>query len=68
MLIIGISRLVDTLAHHSVSHLHEAGDVSALHVVDVAAGFSTVFNALFVDALHDVVKFSVNFLDRKSVV
>ena len=40
--------LDDSLAHHGIGHLHEAGDVSAFHVVDVAVRFSAVFHTLSV--------------------
>ena len=49
-----------TLLEHSLSDLHEAGDVSALHVVDGAVSLAAVLHALLVDALHDPVKLSVN--------
>ena len=51
-----------TLLEHSLSDLHEAGDVSALHVVDGAVGLSTELHALLVDVLHDPVEFLINFL------
>ena len=54
--------LDDTLLEHSLSDLHEAGDVSALHVVDGAVGLSTELHALLVDVLHDPVELLVNFL------
>ena len=34
--------LDDALTHHGMCHFHEAGDVGALHVVDVAL-FFTIF-------------------------
>ena len=37
------------LFHHGVGNLHEAGDVGAFHVVEVAVGFNAEGNALFVD-------------------
>ena len=56
--------LDDTLLEHSLSDLHEASDVSALHVVDSAVGLSTELHALLVDVLHDPVELLVNFLSR----
>ena len=55
-------RLDDTLLEHGLSHLHEAGDVGALHVVNMTVGLCTELNASLVDALHDVVQLIVNFL------
>lgn len=54
--------LDDALAHHCIGYFHEACDVCSLHVVDVAVGFSAVFNALGVDILHDRVETRVYFL------
>ena len=51
--------LNDTLSHHCLSHFHEAGDIRAFHVVDIVA-FTSMLNALVVDAAHDLVQFSVN--------
>ena len=50
------------LAHHGVGHLHEAGDVGALHVVDVAVGLASELDALLVDVAHDGVELLVHFL------
>lgn len=61
MLIFRIVRLVDTLAHHGVGNFHEAGDVCALHVVDISVGLCAVFHALSVDILHDFMEAAVNF-------
>ena len=44
-----------------MSHFHEAGDVSAFHVVDEAVGFAAVFETLSVDRSHDSVEFFVYF-------
>ena len=55
-------KLDDTLLEHGLSHLHEAGDVGALHVVNMTVGLCTELNASLVDALHDVVQLIVNFL------
>ena len=55
-------KLDDTLLEHGLSHLHEAGDVGALHVVNMTVGLCAELNASLVDALHDVVQLIVNFL------
>ena len=44
-----------------MGYLHEACDVGALHVVDVAVGLCAVFHTLLVDVVHDVVEFFVDF-------
>jgi len=54
--------LDDALSHHGVSYLHEAGDVGALHVVDVAVSLLAIFHAVLVDIVHDGVQTVVNFL------
>lgn len=36
----------DALTHHGVGNFHEAGDVGAFHVVDIAVGLRAVFEAL----------------------
>jgi len=41
--------LYETLLAHSVGYLDEAGDVGALHVVDVAILLGTILNAGSVD-------------------
>ena len=44
--------LVDkSLTHHGMSHLHEAGDIRSLHVVDVAIRFCPIFYALSMNCL-----------------
>ncbi len=48
------------LLHHCGRHLHEAGDVSALHVVQVAVGLLAVAHALLVDGGHDLVELRVD--------
>ena len=55
-------RLDDTLLEHGLSHLHEAGDVGALYIVNMTVRLCTELNASLVDALHDVVQLIVNFL------
>ncbi len=50
-----------TLSHHGVGNFHEAGDIGALHVVDIAVRFGAVLDALLVDFTHDSVEFLVNF-------
>ena len=52
--------LIDSLAHHSLSNFHEAGDVSALHVVDVSIGLFAVLDALLVNVAHDFMKFLIH--------
>lgn len=52
--------LNDALCHHRVGNLHEAGDISALHVVDIAVRLCTVLNTLLVDRVHDVVELLVH--------
>ncbi len=54
------SVLNDALFEHSGSDLHEAGDVGALHVVDVAVGLFAVLHASLVDGRHDEVELCVN--------
>ena len=51
--------LHNALRHHGVGNLHEAGDVSTLHVVDVAV-LLTILHALTVDVRHDAVQLFVN--------
>ena len=41
--------LYQTLLAHSIRNLDEAGDVSALHIVDIAILLGTVLNAGSVD-------------------
>ena len=41
--------LDDSLFEHSLSDLHEAGNISALHIVDAAVRLCTELNALLVD-------------------
>ena len=57
-------KLDDTLLEHSLSHLHEAGNVRTLNIVNMTVGLSTELNAGLVDALHDVVQLLVHFLGR----
>lgn len=52
----------DALTHHGVGHLHESGDVGALHVVDVSVGLGAVLDALGVDVAHYLVQAAVNLL------
>lgn len=54
--------LDDALCEHGVGNLHEAGDVGALHVVDVAIGLGAELDAVFVDVGHDGVQTVVHFL------
>ena len=54
--------LYDALSHHSVGYLHEASDVSAAYIVDVAVSTLAVLHALLVDRVHDVVELLVYFL------
>ena len=54
--------LDDTLLEHGLSHLHEAGDVGTLDIVNMTVRLCTELNASLVDALHDVVQLIVNFL------
>ena len=54
--------LYDALGHHGVGHLHEAGHVGTLHVVDVAVGLRTILHAVLVNVLHDVVQFGIHLL------
>ena len=49
------------LSHHGVGNLQEAGDVGALHIVDVAVLLLAVLHALLVDRVHDVVELLINF-------
>ena len=55
-------RLDGSLLKHCLCHFHEAGDVGALDVVNLAVRLGTEFYALLVDALHDEVEFVINFL------
>lgn len=54
--------LDDTLSEHSLCDLHKAGDVSALHIVDVTISLRAVLDALLVDGRHDVVELLINLL------
>lgn len=60
--------LDDTLLEHSSSDFHEAGDVGTFDIVDMTVWLSTVFDACFVDALHDEVELVVYFLSRPADV
>ena len=51
----------NALRHHSMSYLHETGNICTLHVVDVAISFCTIFHALFVDAEHNAVQLFIHF-------
>ena len=53
--------LNNSLTHHSVSHLHEACNISSLHVVDVTVRFCPIFYALCMNAVHNCVQFLVHF-------
>ena len=53
--------LYDALRHHIFSHLHEAGNVGAFHVVYVAVGLGAVLHAVLVDVFHDGVEACVYF-------
>ena len=53
--------LYDALRHHSFSHLHEAGNVGAFHVVYVAVGLGAVLHAVLVNVFHDGVEACVYF-------
>ena len=50
------------LSHHGVGNLHEASDVRALHIVDVAVLLLAVLHALLVWLLHE----RCNLLDTKT--
>lgn len=56
-----VSLLDNALTHHGMSHLHEAGDIRTLHVVDVTVRFCPIFYALCMDAVHDGMKFFIHF-------
>ncbi len=51
----------DALSHHGAGHFHEAGDVGALDVVDVAIGLLAVELALTMDSFHDFAQTGVDF-------
>ena len=40
------------LGHHGLGHLHEAGHIGTLHVVDVAVGLRAVLHAVGVNFVH----------------
>ena len=52
--------LNDSLLEHCLCNLHEAGDVRALHVVDVTVRLGTVFHTSLVDIRHDRMEFLVH--------
>lgn len=54
--------LYNALSHDSLSNLHEASNVCALHVVYIAVSLCAVLHAVLVDILHDRVQTSVNLL------
>lgn len=54
--------LDDALTHHGVGDFHEAGDVGALHVVDIAVGLCAELDTLLVDVAHDDMEFLVDFV------
>ena len=47
------SRLENALCHHGACHLHEAGDVSTLDIVDISVLLFAEECALVVDFSHD---------------
>ena len=57
-----IDGLYDTLSHHSMSYLHETGDVSTLHVVDVTVGLLAVCYARLMNLRHNVVQLCIYLL------
>ena len=50
-----------SLLHHGVGHLHETGDIGALHVVEIAVGLHAILLALRVNLSHDLMEFGVDF-------
>ena len=56
--------LQNPLLDHRLGDLHEARDVRALHVVEVAVLFRAVLYAGVVDRRHDLVQFGVDLLGR----
>ena len=56
------TELDDSLLEHSLSDLHEAGNVGTLDIVNMTVCLCTELNASLVDALHDEVQLVVNFL------
>ena len=56
--------LQDTLFDHRLGNLHEAGDIGALHIVDVTVLLGAVFEACVVDRRHDLVQLGIDLLGR----
>ena len=55
-------KLYNTLLEHGLCYLHEAGDISALHIVDCAICLTTELHTLLVDGLHDLVQTGIYLL------
>ena len=60
-LLLVVTGLYYALSHHCVGHFHEAGNVGALHVVDVAIRLCSVFYALVMDIVHNAMELFVDF-------
>ena len=54
-------QLNDTLCHHCFCNLHESCHISTLHIVYSTVFLNTILHALFMNILHDALKFSINF-------
>ena len=52
--------LYNSLRHHGVSDLHEAGDVGTLDIVDIAIGLLAILDALLMDGRHNLVQLLVD--------
>lgn len=52
----------DALFHHGCGHLHEAGDIGALHIVEVTVGLLAVSHTLLMDGSHDLMQFGIDLL------
>lgn len=57
-----VRELYYALCHHRLGNLHEACDIGALDVVDIAVGLGSVLHAVLVNVLHDGVQTVVDLL------
>lgn len=57
----GNGGLYYALCHHGLGDFHEAGNIGALDVVDVAIGLCAVVAALLVDVLHYLMESLIDF-------
>lgn len=49
------SRSNNALCHHSLGDLDESCDIGTFHIIDVAVGFSTIFYAVGMYIIHNLV-------------